>query len=73
MFSASDDGNGAGNAALASTYVQAAQTVNALCGATFVNASLAVPVAPASAASSSPHVGTMGLITLVVAMASWLL
>ncbi|TVY45170.1 hypothetical protein LSUB1_G001017 [Lachnellula subtilissima] len=57
--------------ALASDYVEAATQVNAICGPTFVNASLAAPIISSGAQSlSGSHTG---MLVLVLVVASWLL
>lgn len=60
------------SSALASDYVSAATQVNVNCGPTFVNASLAA-AAVSSASTRATHPGNMGLFTLVLVLASWLL
>ena len=56
--------------ALASDYVNAAMQVNAICGPTFVNASLAAPV---KAGAHSLSGSNTGMLALVLVVASWLL
>jgi len=60
------------SSALASDYVNAAQQVNVMCGANFVNASLAAPVK--AGAQSLAFMGrNTGMIALVLVVASLLL
>ena len=56
--------------ALASDYVTAAMQVNVQCGPNFVNQSLA---APASSLAGALTPSSVGLFTLAIAVASWLL
>lgn len=56
--------------ALASDYVPAAMQVNAICGPTFVNASLAAPIKSGAQSFSGSHTG---MLLLVLVVASWLL
>ncbi|TVY51171.1 hypothetical protein LCER1_G007470 [Lachnellula cervina] len=56
--------------ALASDYVPAAMQVNAICGPTFVNASLAAPIKSGAQSFSGSNTG---MLLLVLVVASWLL
>ncbi|TVY21841.1 hypothetical protein LARI1_G000223 [Lachnellula arida] len=56
--------------ALASDYVSAASQVNAICGPTFVNASLATPIKSGAQSLSGSNTG---MLLLVLVVASWLL
>ncbi|TVY46708.1 hypothetical protein LOCC1_G004664, partial [Lachnellula occidentalis] len=59
--------------ALASDYVGAATQVNAICGPTFVNASLAASIKSSGAQFSSGRHTNTGMLLLVLFAASWLL
>jgi hypothetical protein len=60
------------NSALAFDYVSAAMQVNVNCGPSFVNSSLAAAAVISGAEASQPF-SNVGIFTLVVLVASWLL
>jgi hypothetical protein len=62
------------SSALASDYVAAAQQVNVQCGPTFVNQSLAAPVANGATYPAPGMMGSnMGVFALAMLIGSWLL